>query len=607
MTVWRQAYEVIRARFPLLAVFALCFRLIQAFALAPLLALAGRALTGRPVVDSTALVQFLLSPRGLLDLLLTGSVLLTLYLLEQAGLTAIALGQLHGAYVTVTDAMRFLVGRAPALLRLAIGILGRLALYLAPFLAVTGFVAFRLLSTHDINFYLARRPPEAMRAIVIIALVGVVTALVILRKLVEWRLSLHVTAFEGTGPSTALARSNAMVHRDWLHLTGYWAGVLGLGLMIASLAAWLASHAGLTLLSLLGDHPVLGAVVVVLMLGTATVIQAAAGATIAIIDASVFAAAYDRLRLGDAPQLDAEMQRIAAPPDLADRGRARSLQALGAVLALALLVAGTVAVVRVAGSLVEEEPVVITGHRGSSLHAPENSLSAIRQAIADSADFAEIDVQETSDGAVVVVHDADLARLAGVARKVRDMTFDEVRAIDIGTPVGPAFAGERVPTLDEVLETAKGKVGVNIELKYYPGEMKLAERVVESVKRHGMERDIVVQSLTYHGLEQVRALDPDLIVGYIMSLEVKDPWKLDVDFYSMGSRLITPAFVARAHRKGREVYAWTVDDSATAVRLVGLGTDNLITNDPKLIRRVLGHDDEGLDATVRRLRAWLGG
>lgn len=604
MSVWRQAYEVVRSRFAVLAVFALCFRLVQAFALAPLLAIAGRALTGRPVVDSTALVQFLLSPRGLVDLLLTGSVLLTLYLLEQAGLTAIALGQVHGTYVSVTDAMRFLGARAGALLRLAVGLLGRLALYLAPFLAVTGFLAFRLLSTHDVNFYLARRPPEAMRAVAIIGVVGLVTLVLVIRRLVEWRLSLHVTAFEGMGPSAAISRSNALVHRDWRHLIGYWAAVIAIGLAIASAAAWLASHAGLTLLEHLGDHPVLGAVVVVLMLGAATLIQAAAGAVIALIDASVFAVAYDRLR-GSPAELEAELRRIAEPPDLVHRGKV--LLALGSALAIALLVVGVIAVVRVTASLVERDTVRITGHRGSSLHAPENSLAAIRQAIADSADFAEIDVQETSDGAVVVVHDADLARLAGVARKVREMTFDEVRAVDIGTPVGPQFAGEKVPTLDEVLEAAKGRIGVNIELKYYPGEMALAEKVVESVKRHGMERDVVVQSLTYHGLEQVRALDPSIVVGYIMSLEVKDPWKLDVDFYSMGSRLITPRFVAKAHRKGREVYAWTVDDSATAVHLVGMGTDNLITNDPKLIRRVVGHEDGGFDATLVRLRAWLGG
>ena len=162
-----------------------------------------------------------------------------------------------------------------------------------------------------------------------------------------------------------------------------------------------------------------------------------------------------------AAELEAELHRIAAPPDLVHRGKV--LLALGSALAVALLVVGIVAVVRVTASLVEREPVQITGHRGSSLHTPENSLAAIRQAIADSADFAEIDVQETSDGQVVVVHDADLARLAGVARKVREMTFDEVRAVDIGTPVGPQFAGEKVPTLDEVLEAAKGKIGVNIE------------------------------------------------------------------------------------------------------------------------------------------------
>ena len=107
----------------------------------------------------------------------------------------------------------------------------------------------------------------------------------------------------------------------------------------------------------------------------------------------------------------------------------------------------------------------ITAHRGASRKAPENSLSAIRRAIELEADFAEIDVHITADGVPIVVHDEDFQRLAGDPRRPGNMTLEQVRRLDIGSKFDRKFAGERVPTLEETIDLARGKIKLNIELE----------------------------------------------------------------------------------------------------------------------------------------------
>src|SRR5262249_52464607 len=111
--------------------------------------------------------------------------------------------------------------------------------------------------------------------------------------------------------------------------------------------------------------------------------------------------------------------------------------------------------------------VLVTAHRGNAHAAPENTLAAIRKAIESGADYAEVDVQRTADGVVVLLHDRDLKRVAGDSRRLDTLTHAEVRKLDVGSWFDPSFAGERVPTLAEVIELAGGRMKLNIELKFF--------------------------------------------------------------------------------------------------------------------------------------------
>ena len=203
-----------------------------------------------------------------------------------------------------------------------------------------------------------------------------------------------------------------------------------------------------------------------------------------------------------------------------------------------LLAAGIVGVVvaAAAGAFVVrsvrlEDKVDVTAHRGSSKAAPENTMAAVRKAIEDGADWVEIDVQETADGEVVVFHDSDFMKLAGVDLKIWDATAADLRDIDVGTGFGPEFEDERVPTLGEVLDECKGKVGVNIELKYYGHDEQPERRVTEIVESHGMPADVVVMSLKIDAVRKMKSIRPGWTAGLLMSVSAGNLKNVDVDFF----------------------------------------------------------------------------
>ena len=598
------ALGVVKTRALPLAGFAILFRLTQTVLLLPLLAMAGRTLTGRPVIDSTDLVRFALSPRGAITIGLTGSVLLTLYLMEQAGLAAIAVAHLHGVKVSVTDAFHLVGSSMLPLLRLAVALLWRGLLIVLPMLLVAGVLAWKFLRNRDIHYYLDLKPPAAVAAAVFLAAVMLFTAIVLAYWALHWRMSVPITALEGLPAAEALRESAAIVHPVWFRLALYWLLILGTGALFSSGVAWVVHQAGL--LALGSGAARLGVIVVVAMVALAAGLHALIGGTMAVTDATLFATAWDALREGSRPELTARLQEIGDLPDMLLNDHATRIALLASGV---LFVLGAVNAWRLSDGLVKRLPVQVTAHRGSAKDAPENSLSAIRQAIVDGADYVEIDVQETVDGGLVLIHDADLARVAGVPRRVTEMTLAEVKEAEIGSRFDPRFTGERIPTLDEALEAVEGKARLNIELKYFPGEQHLAERVVEAIRARGMSDDVVIQSLSYDGVRDVRRLAPRILAGYLIATPVRNPELLDVDFYAVSQRLIDPNFVLQAHRRGRKVFAWTVNDSAQMVNLAGMGVDNLITSVPADAVRVLREHwaKNPVELRLARLRAWLGG
>ena len=133
--------------------------------------------------------------------------------------------------------------------------------------------------------------------------------------------------------------------------------------------------------------------------------------------------------------------------------------------------------------------VVVISHRGEHLHHPENTMPAFEEAVRLGADYIEVDVRTTADGKLVLSHDATVDRCTNGTGEVAKMTFDQVRGLDAGIKKGPEFAGTRVPTFDEVLDFARGKINVYVDVKQVTAKV-LVDHIVE----HGMADHVVIYS-----------------------------------------------------------------------------------------------------------------
>jgi glycerophosphoryl diester phosphodiesterase len=231
--------------------------------------------------------------------------------------------------------------------------------------------------------------------------------------------------------------------------------------------------------------------------------------------------------------------------------------------------------------------VEITGHRGSKVRAPENTLSALRQAIDEGADYAEIDVQTTADGVVVLLHDSDLRRVASVSRRLRDINYGELKDIDVGSWFASEFSKERIPTLQEAIDLARGRIKLNIELKYTWPDPTLTQKVAKIIQQNGFSSDCVVSSLNFEAVTEMKAAFPEIVTGFIVFTAAGNLSRMEADFLSINAARATPRLVRQLHRNGRAVHVWTVNDFNNVISMIEVGVDNIITDYPREVRRYL--------------------
>ncbi len=585
--------------------FALLFQTVESLLFAPLLGLAGHVLAGRPAVDSTDLVAFALSPRGFLLVFLGIATSLTIRMLEHAGLSAMVLSAFQGNTARVRVVLGLMLRELPRLTSIVVRAIGWGLAVAAPVLAVAGYYAARLLPKHDINYYLANRPPEFITAALVIGLTAVTMLAVGAWLFVRWRLVVQACVCDRLQGGAAFREAARLSRGAWRPLAWRCVAVLGFEAVLA-LAAVALGHVAVWLVLDVGSLGVLpltvsfGILVFLRTVASAAIVAIGAG-----VDAGVFTAFYQQRRQA----LGGEPATLALDRMTGDSGPAPWLgRMLAAGIAIGLFASAAFSVVLAVGTLKDHRPVTVTAHRGGHLKAPENTAASIREAIAVGAQFAEIDVQLSRDGVLVVTHDSDFSRLGGVARKVWDLTYAEIRAIPLGARAAPEFRNEPAPTFDEVLTIARDRIKLNVELKYYGDhEPRLAERVVEAVRAHGMTRQVIIQCLEYEPLLEVRRFAPEIPIGYLLSLNARNPAQLKVDFLGAALSRATGAFVRQAHRRGQQVHVWTVDKPKAMEQMIDIGVDSLITNQPEEALRLV-REYESLstpERAMRTVRAWL--
>lgn len=229
----------------------------------------------------------------------------------------------------------------------------------------------------------------------------------------------------------------------------------------------------------------------------------------------------------------------------------------------------------------------ITAHRGSSFEAPENTMAALRKAIEAKADFAEIDVQLTKDGRVIVFHDTNLRRVTGVTKAPVDTTYEEIRTLDAGSWFSAAFAGEKIPLVEELIQEAGNQIRLNIELKPTGNEKELAAAVYKILTAENFKDRVIVSSLNKQALYAMKELDPTIPTGYILAVALGDFYRDDkIDFYSIESTFVNQETVSKLHLHQKEVHAWTINTDEDIERMKMLGVDSIITDFPVKAREI---------------------
>jgi glycerophosphoryl diester phosphodiesterase len=222
------------------------------------------------------------------------------------------------------------------------------------------------------------------------------------------------------------------------------------------------------------------------------------------------------------------------------------------------------------------KPFAVVGHRGSAGRLPENTLRSIDYAVGIGVDIVEVDVRSTRDGVLILLHDPDFKRVAGVDVVAKNVEYawikDNVR-----------IGGEPVPRLEEVLEFVKNRdIGLFIEVK----EPETTRKVLELISMHGVVDRVAVISFYDDALTITKRLNPAIVTGLIYA---RPPGRI-LDAVKLGAKIVLPQYkiaseksINLAHRYGLKVVAWTVNTREDALKLVEAGVDGLASDTPDVL------------------------
>ena len=223
-------------------------------------------------------------------------------------------------------------------------------------------------------------------------------------------------------------------------------------------------------------------------------------------------------------------------------------------------------------------------HRGASGHAPENTFAAFRKAIAMGAGFIETDLQLSRDARLVAIHDATVNRTTNGQGAVHDLTLAELRRLDAGSWFGSEFAGERIPTIEEILEFAK-KHDVVFYLELKPsGSWGGEHALISALRESGEIARTVVISFDPAILANVRKIEPTVMTGLLFEGQISDPLAKAIEIgarqLAVRGSLVTPRLLKEARQRDLQVVCWTVNHPAHMRLLVEAGVDGIISDYP---------------------------
>jgi len=521
------------------------------------------------------LLRFVFSRYGLLCLLILVPVATVLIFLEFAVLIIISYYGKHKRRIGVIPAFSQALSYLPSLFKY--GFVGW-ALYLLLIIPlISDGLGPALLPSLEVPNFISGELVKTGKGSVLYFGTLIILFLLNLR----WTFLLHVMVIEGkSGFWQAAKRSAAILRKSYLKM--FIVTVLTLFFFFAIVIIILTVLLGLLIVLhfTLPEHAVYaGAVKTLLAKGTVLSLYLAT-----LIVVPLYLTTLTSLYIAMAKPEDAVLDLSDARSEGAglsflERGMLRKHKRK---LVALLLMVGLVTALILMPAISDVNPLenanpTIMAHRGYVAKGAENTIEAVQGAIEAGADYAEIDILETKDGQLAVIHDTELKRLTGFSGNVYDMTMDELRELTI-TQGG--FTG-KISSLEEVMEVARGRIKLNIEVKTHGREQNLVPTFLKTLRDHNYMNECVVSSLDYGIIQQIKAEEPELQVGYIMFAGRPLMEQIEADFVVMEEYMVKKSVVAAAQLHHKPIYVWTVNDVEKMERYFSMGVDGIVTDYPE--------------------------
>jgi len=562
-----------------ITVFELIYRLISIVIISPFsfyVVYRFVQFSGHPSIGNLDLSGFFLSLPGIGAMIGFGALFLTGFYFEISGL----LLNLRPTQNRLNnpEILQYLVIHFHRLLLLGLMQVLTALIMILPGAVLTLLMIEQLWDGWDLNTLVILKPVIFWKGVGLGVAINAIPGFFVVRQLLRWSMAVPILLFSGkwSGVRQILEESHGLTSA---HLNAIGKRIVGWFLVqsvitVATLLLLEKSADGI--LDLVGFSVVLAIPATIVILISHFLVVNLVSIVFNVSFACILVEIYERLK-GPLPLHDGGL--------LQSSHKASVNRLAFSAIALLGLISG-VSVLQL-NSLDIHDEVEVIAHRAGGALAPENTIAALKNAIRLGCEWAEIDVQLTSDQKIIVAHDTDLRRLAHLNKAVQECTLAEIQSLDVGSAFSAEFKGEQIPTLEDFLNVAKDKIRIVIELKPHSQQdaAPLARAVVNLLQKRGETTRHRVCSLSYEAVQSVRRDDPSIELGFIVAQAVGPIEKLDADFFMIDQKMATQKLVERCKAVGnRFVLAWTVDNPDKVLPLIDNGVRGIITDNPPLIR-----------------------
>jgi glycerophosphoryl diester phosphodiesterase len=244
-------------------------------------------------------------------------------------------------------------------------------------------------------------------------------------------------------------------------------------------------------------------------------------------------------------------------------------------------------------------------HRGASKYAPENTLASFKKALEENADIIELDVHVSKDDSLIIMHDSNTKRTTGTEGEIENLNFRDIRKLNAGFLFEENYKNEKIPTLDEVLKLVNGRSTVLIELKWPKNGIyiNLVKEVLKCIAENNAQKWVIIQSFETAYLKEIlsttKTIDcHQLVFGWSNILPLYYDRKICIGNFEplFGVKSVnifylylSKSFVSKMHSKNIKVFVFTLDDKEKIIQAINLGADGIISNDHRILKKLLNH------------------